>query len=137
MGLQDKFRLFGALRAGADGLFAVLMFIFVLAGAAVSSPALASPIPAASYGAYEQADLSETSVPRSAVQRASQPSECVERHDSCGLGAIATAHAEPFSLGLTRHVSFVTPRAPEQVPVPDVAPPLAASLSILFRNFRE
>src|SRR3990172_4033830 len=78
MGLQDKFRLFGALRAGADGLFAVLMFIFVLAGAAVSSPALASPIPAASYGAYEQADLSETSVPRSAVQRASQPSECVE-----------------------------------------------------------
>ncbi|MDP1603248.1 MAG: hypothetical protein Q8M03_08285, partial [Legionella sp.] len=60
---------------------------------------------------------------------------CFERHHPCGPGA--TAHAEPVSLELMRHVSFATPRAPEQAPAPDLAPQRTVSISILFQNFRE
>jgi hypothetical protein len=114
------------------------MFIFVLAAAAVSSPAAVAAIPSASSGTYEQAIRGEAALLIHAVPGApGGPAQCVDRHHRCGPGAIATTHAEPFFLGLTRHVSFVAPRGPQQAPVPDVAPHPAASVSILFRNFRE
>jgi hypothetical protein len=114
------------------------MFIFVLAAAAVSSPAAVAAISSASSGMFEQAFHGEASLPIHAVPHAPDgPAQCADYHHPCGPGAIATAHAEPFVLGLTRHVSVVTPRGPQQTPVPDVAPHPAASVSILFRNFRE
>jgi hypothetical protein len=137
MRFRDKFHLFAVLRVAIAGMFPALMLAFVLAGAAVSPPAAASAVLSASPGMHAQAALGEALLARSPVPRAPQPSECVERHDSCGPGTIPAAHAEPLVLGLTRRASFVAPRGPEQVPVSDVAPPLATSLSILFRNFRK
>lgn len=138
MRLRDTFRLFAVLRAAVGGLLPTLALTFVLPGAAISSPAAGSAILSPSSGMYEQATLGEAWLSRSAVPRApDRPAECFERDHPCGPGAIPLAHPEPFFLGLTRRVGFVTPCAPERVPVPDVAPHLAASLSILFRNFRK
>jgi hypothetical protein len=113
-------------------------FSWEVSAAAVSPPAAASAMPSATSGMHEQAALSEASLPRIAAPRTPErPAQCFDRHRPCGPGAIPLVHAEPLVLGLTRRASIVTPRAPERVPVPDVAPHLAASLSILFRNFRK
>jgi hypothetical protein len=139
MRLRDKFRLFAVLRVAIAGMFPALMLAFVLAGAAVSPPAAASARLSVSTGMHAVATLGEASLSvRIAAPRAPElPAQCFDRHHSCGPGAIAAGCPEAFALGPTRRVSFVTPRAPGPVAVPDVAPHLAASLSILFRNFRE
>lgn len=137
--MRDKFRLFAVLRAAAGGLLPTLVLTLVLAGAAISSPAAASARLSISSGMHAVATLGEASLSvRIAAPRAPElPAQCFDRHHSCGPGAIAEACPEAFSLGPTPRVSFVTPRAPGLVAVPDIAPHLAASLSILFRNFRE
>lgn len=137
MGLQGKFCPFCALGAGAGGLFSVLMLIFALAGAAVSSPEAAAAIPSAASGIYAQAALGEASQPGSASPRAPGPAECADAHASCGPGAFAAVHAKPLPLGMAWRASVVAPRGPEQVPVSAVTPYLNVSRSILFQNFRE
>jgi len=139
MRFRDKFRLFAVLRVAAGGLLPALMLAFMLAGAVVSSPAAASAMLSVTSAIYEGAALGEPplSVPIAAPRVPDGPARCFERHHPCGPGAIAAACAEPFSLSPARRASFVTPRAPMPAPVSDVAPHRPASLSVLFRNFRE
>jgi len=137
MRLRDKFRPFAVLRAAVGALLPTLALTFVVAGA-ISSPAAGSAILSLSSGTYQKVARGETWLRHSTISRApDRPAECFERDHPCGPGAISAVTAEPLVLGLTRRASIVTPRAPERVPVPDVAPHLAASLSILFRNFRK
>lgn len=137
MRLRNSFHLPVALPA-AGNLFAALVLALALAAAIISSPSKASTIPAASSGAYEQAAMGEIEPRRTAEPRApDRPAECFEVRHSCGPSALLPSHAGPLSLDLARHVSSVAPRAPERVSVPGMAPHLAASLSILFRNFRK
>jgi len=139
MRFRDKFRLFAVLRVAAGGLLPALMLALVLAGTAVSPLAAASAMLSVSSATYAGAVHGEPplSVPISMPRVTDGPARCFERHHPCGPGANAAACAEPFSLGPTRRTSVVTPRAPAPVPVSGVAPHRPASLSILFRNFRE
>jgi hypothetical protein len=136
--LRGKFRLFAVLRIAAGGLLPTLVLTFVLAGAAISSPAVGSAILATSSGPYEQAALGETWLLRSAAPHAPEsPAECFERPHPCGPGAIPAAYAEPVFLGLTRRASLVSPRGLAPVCARDTGPHATTSLSILFRNFRK
>lgn len=125
--MRDKFHPIAALRLTARGLFPVLMLAFVLSGAAISSPA------------HEQPATGEAPLPRSALPGTpDRPVPCFDRHHHhCALAAVAAVHAEPIFLGLAERASFVIPHAIVPVAAPDVAPHVATSLSILFRNFRE
>jgi len=92
----------------------------------------AAAAPAAASG---QLYLGEVSLPSVAVP---QPvPACFERHYPCERGAIATAPAEPMGLGAMPSAGFVKASAPLPARVRQAAPHRAASLSILFRNFRE
>ena len=140
MRLQGKFRLFALLK-GAVGAFRpalLLAFLFLFAGTVISPSAEASAALFVSQGMHAAATHGEAAVPSApiALPRAPvPPAYCVDRHHPCGPGA--TAHAEPVSLELMRHVGFATPRAPEQAPARDAAPHRAVSILILFQNFRE
>lgn len=135
---RARFRLFAALSLVTNGMLAALMLAFVLAGAVNSSPASAATIPAASSGTHEQAAMGELERLRTADPRVpDRLAECFEIHHSCAPSALLPSHAGALSPDLAPHVGFVTPRAPERVAVPGVAPHPAASLSILFRNFRK
>jgi hypothetical protein len=138
MGLRKEFRLFGALRAGAGGLLAMLMLTFVLAGAAISSPPTGSALPFSSFDMHGQAALGEAWLPRGAVPRVpDHPVQCLERDHPCSPGAIQAAHAELLVLSLAQRASFITPRGREPLAASEAAPHVATSFSILFRNIRE
>ena len=137
MCLRDKFRPFDVSKVAAGRLFPALMLAIVLASAAVSPPAVASATLCTLTGTNEQTALVEAALPRSAVPCAPLPAECIERHDSCGPGAIPGVHAEPAVLGLRLRASFIAPRDPAPLRSLDLAPHAARSLSILFQNFRK
>jgi hypothetical protein len=138
MRLREKFRLFSVFRVAVGSLLPALALVFVFGGAAVSPAAAASAMLPADSGTHAGATLGETprSVRIAAPRAPDRPATCFDRHHPCGPGVIPAAHGEPFSAGPTRLASVAAPRGPEQVPVPDVAPHATASLSILFRNFR-
>jgi hypothetical protein len=114
MGLRHKFQMFAA------GLLVALMATFALAVAAA---------PAA--GPAAQADsVAIPAMPEHAPT-------CFERPRHCGAGGVASAPASSVPLAAMRGTGLVKAPALATVPMPDVAPHAAASLSILFRNFRE
>jgi hypothetical protein len=113
MGLRHKFRMLAA------GLLVALMATFAFAAAA----------PAAGLAA--QADsVAIPAMPEHAPT-------CFERPRHCGAGGVASAPAPSVPLAAMRGTGLVKAPALATVPMPDVAPHAAASLSILFRNFRE
>lgn len=97
------------------------MLAFVLAAAALSLPAGASPVPSVSSSTLEE--------PASA--------DCFEAHYRCAPGGIPAAHGEPSFAGAIPSARFPVPRAPLQIGDAGAAPHSAASLPILFRNFRK
>ena len=114
MGLRHKFQMFAA------GLLVALMATFAFAAAA--APAA---VPAA------QADSVATpAMPEHAPT-------CFERPQHCGADGVAAAPAPSLPLAAMRGTGLVKAPVPVTVPIPDVAPHAAASVSILFRNFRE
>ena len=114
MGLRHKFRMFAA------GLLVALTATFAFAAAAA---------PAA--GPAAQADSAATpAMPEHAPT-------CFERPQHCGADGVAAAPAPSLPLAAMRGTGLVKAPALAAVPMPDVAPHGAASLSILFRNFRE
>lgn len=114
MGLRHKFQLFAA------GLLIALMASFAFAAAAA---------PAA--GPVAQADTVATpAIPEHAPT-------CFERHNTCGAGGVASVPAPSVPLAAMRGTGLVKAPALLAAPLPDVAPHAAATLTILFRNFRE
>jgi hypothetical protein len=114
MGLRDKFQLFAA------GLLVALMATFAFAAA--TAPAA---VPVA------QADTVATpAIPEHAPT-------CFGSHDPCGAAGVASAPALAVPLAAMRCTKLVKAPALLAAPLPDVAPHAAATLFILFRNFRE
>jgi hypothetical protein len=114
MGLRDRFQMFAA------GLLVALMATFAFAAAAA---------PAA--GPVAQADTVATpAIPEHAPT-------CFERHNPCGAAGAAPAPAPSVPPAAMRGTKLVKAPALLAAPLPDVAPHAAATLSILFRNFRE
>jgi hypothetical protein len=125
MGLRDKFRVF------AGGLLLALMAAFALAAAAATAELAGQ----ARASTSEQPGLSEISLPRGAIPE--HAPTCFERHNPCGAGGIASAPAASVALDAMPGTGLVKAPALLPAPMPDVAPHAAASLTILFRNFRE
>lgn len=125
MRLLDKFRLLGG------SLLLVLIAAFALAASGTPSAA-AAVLSQASF----ESDLGEASQ-RGAVPAAPEHASCFERHYPCGPGSIAPAPAAAAALDAVPGAGLVKAPALLPAPMPDVAPHAAASLSILFRNFRE
>jgi hypothetical protein len=121
MGLRDKLRMF------AGGLLLAFMTAFPLAAAAAPSAEPVAQAPA-SFG------LSEAFLPHGAVPE--HAASCSEQHDPCGPGGIAPAPAALAVAGAPVTGFFKVP-ALLPVPMPDIAPHAAVSLTILFGNFRE
>lgn len=126
MRLRDKFQVF------AGGL--LLAFIAAFALAAAAAPIAEPAAKAQASSTSEQPDLSRVSLRGVIPEHAST---CFERHYLCGPGGIAPAPAASAGLDAMPGTGFVKAPALLPVPMPDVAPHAAASLSILFRNFRE
>ena len=87
--------------------------------------------------------LMATFVPAAQADTAASPASpehapiCFERVQHCGAVAGAPAPAPSVPLAALRGTGFVKAPVLATMPLPDVAPHAAASLSILFRNFRE
>jgi hypothetical protein len=125
MGLRDKFRMF------AGGLLVAFMAAFALAAAA----ATAGPAGQAQGSTSEQPGPSEVSLLRGVVPE--HAPTCFERHNPCGTGGIASAPAATLAPYAMPGTGLLKAPALLPAPMPDVAPHAAASLTILFRNFRE
>ena len=126
MRLCDKFRLL------AIGSLLAFMAAFALAASGTPSAAAA----ALSQASFES-DLGEARLPRGAVPALPEHASCFERHHPCGPGGIAPAPAAAAILGPMPDARLVKAPALLPAPIRDVAPHAAASLVILFRNFRE
>jgi hypothetical protein len=127
MRLRDKFR-----------LLAVGLLLALLAAFAVAVPGTSSAGGAALSQDSFESDLGEARLVRGAVPRAPEhASTCFERHDPCGPGGIAPAPDASVALDTMPGAGFVKARALLPGPVREIAPHAAASLPILFRNFRE
>ncbi|OGA70392.1 MAG: hypothetical protein A3G81_34490 [Betaproteobacteria bacterium RIFCSPLOWO2_12_FULL_65_14] len=128
MRLRDKFRMF----AGSLLLALVAVFALSTSGMPLSG---AAAVTHASFGS----DLGEARQPHGAVPAAPEhASACFEPpHDPCGPGGVAPAPAASAALDAMPNAGLVKAPALLPAPMPDVAPHAAASLSILFRNFRE
>ena len=121
MGLRDKLRMF------AGGLLLAFMTAFPLAATAAQSPEPAAQAPASP--GLSEVFLPHGTVPEHAVS-------CFEQHSPCGPGGIAPAPAALAVAGAPVTGFFKVP-ALLPVPMPDIAPHAAVSLTILFGNFRE
>jgi hypothetical protein len=138
MRLRDKFPLFAVLRTAAGGLFLMLVAAFAVAAAGMSPPSAGTAALSPTFFIFEQSDLGEGRLPRGAIPRAPERAPtCFDRHYPCGPGGIATAHAEAVYPGAMLDAGLVKAPALLPAPIRYVAPHPAASLSILFRNFRE
>lgn len=126
MRLRDKFRLL------AIGSLLAFMAAFTLSVSGMPSAGAA----ALSQASFES-DLGEARLPHGAVPAAPEHASCFERHDPCGPGGIAPAPTASVALQAMPGAGLVKAPALLPAPMPDVAPHAAASLSILFRNFRE
>ncbi|HUF82521.1 MAG TPA: hypothetical protein VMN03_15395 [Burkholderiales bacterium] len=127
MGLRDKFLMF------AGGLFLAFMAAFALGAAATPTAEPAARAQASSTS--EQPDLGEVSLPRGVIPE--HAPTCFERHYLCGPGGLAPAPAASVAHSAMPGTGLVKAPALRPAPMPGVAPHAAASLSILFRNFRE
>ena len=127
MRLRDEFRLL------AIGSLLAFMAAFTLTVFGMPSAGAA----ALSQASFES-ELGEARLPRGAVPAPPEhATTCFERHDPCGPGGIALAPAASVALHAVPGGGLVKAPALLPAPMPDVAPHAAASLSILFRNFRE
>ena len=127
MGLRHKFQIF------AGGVLLALMAAFALAAAA--APAAKPAAQAQASFTSEQPDLSEISLPRGAVPE--HVPTCFEQHNPCSTGGTAPAPAASVAFDAMPDTRLVKAPVLLPAPMPDVSPHAAASLSILFRNFRE
>lgn len=95
-------------------------------------------MPAASFDLHVQATIDEASPQRSVTSRGNEHPECLDSAPHCGPIATHASNAHPIQfLSLVQRTRFFSPPAVLAVAAPDVAPPPATSLSILFRNFRK
>jgi hypothetical protein len=127
MGVHDKLRMF------AGGLLLAFMAAFALAAAAAPSTEPATQTPAASTS--EHPDFGKASLPHGEVPE--HAATCFEQHHPCSPGGIAPAPAASVAADAMPGMGLVKAPALLPVPMPDVAPHAAVSLTILFRNFRE
>jgi hypothetical protein len=125
MDLREKLRIF------AGGLLLAFMAAFAPAAAPSAEPAAQAQASSTSG----HSDLSKASLPGGAVPE--HAVLCFEQHDPCSPGGIAPAPAATVALDAMPGTGLVKAPALLPVPMPDVAPHAAASLTILFRNFRE
>lgn len=114
MRLRDKFQLL------VIGLLLALTAAFAIAAFAM---------PPVETAALSPASFELPSTPEHAP--------CLKPHHPCGQGGIAPAPAGSVALHAMPDAGLVKVPALLPPPLPDVAPHAAASLSILFRNFRE
>lgn len=119
MRLRDKFR-----------LFAIGLLLALTAALAVAAPATPSAGAAALSQAVFESELGEAAAPGHAPA-------CLEQHDPCKPGSVATALPASATPHAVPSRAFVKAPAFLPAPLPDVAPHAAASLFILFRNLRE
>lgn len=114
MGLGDR------ARSLVGGLLFAFAVAFVLPATATASPERAA-----------QAEASSRSVvPEGAAT-------CFERHDPCRAAGMASAPGASLVLDARSDTRLAKAPALRTAPLPDVAPHAAASLCVLFRNFRE
>jgi len=125
MRLRDKFRLL------AIGLLLALVAAFAIAASGTPF-AGAAVLSKASF----ESGLGEA-WQRGAAPAAPEHASCSERHHPCGPGGVAPAPAASAALDAMPNAGLVKASALLPAPMRDVAPYAAASLSILFRNFRE
>lgn len=123
MGLRDKLRMF------AGGLLLAFMAAFPLAAAAAPSAEPAAQAQASSRSGLSEVFLPHGTVPEHAVS-------CSEQHNPCGPGGFAGPAASVAGEAMPG-AGLVKAPALLPVPMPDVAPHAAVSLTILFGNFRE
>lgn len=119
MRLRDKFRVL------ALGLLLAFTAAFAVAASATSFAEAGTTLSQAAL----QPDFGESAPEHSTA--------CFERHDPCKPGSVAVAAPTPATVHAMPGGGFVKAPAFRAAPMRDVAPHAAASLSILFRNFRE
>lgn len=123
---RDKFRLLAALRAAAR-LLAMFVPAFGLVVAVNAVAAIAVAEVPSSFSTAEQF-----------APAAPEHSPCFERHQhSCATAAAPAGHGAPLVFAPARRAAPVPEHSGAALALRLAAPPAAASIAILFRNFRE